>query len=164
MWNRNVSTRAGLLIVALVALPLLGALVIPHFPPSHPPEAAVIATMQVLATARALDACAGSTALREACPPPAIVAPDGSRYAYRVQRTVTGLRLHAWPLTFDHRAPHLFFMDEDGSIWTSRDPAGHWVGIHRPPPLDAGQPDSNADSHAAARSRADRSGRIWFRT
>ncbi|MBL8842285.1 MAG: hypothetical protein JNL90_12245 [Planctomycetes bacterium] len=165
MWNKQLPTRIGLWVVVALALPLLGALVIPRFPPGKPPEETVIATLRVLAKEQSMARPVSTPApTAETTPSPSIEVPDGSRYAYRLQRTATGLRVHAWPLTFDSSAPYLFFLDEDGSIWTGRNPSGSHVGLDRPPELDAGVAATDAPHESlSGRSREDRYGRRWLR-
>ena len=145
--------RLPKLLLSVAWLPLLVWAAIPRFVDGGGPEPAVIETMRRLAATT-----------RPVPGTPLVAMPDLDRYAYRVQATAAGVRVHAWPLEFDPAAPYLYFLDVDGSCWTSRNPSGNYVGIARPPALDGGAgPPVELDprSASAGRVRRDPDGRVW---
>lgn len=146
--------RLPKLLLSIAWLPLLVWAAIPRFVDGRAPEPAVIETMRRLAATT-----------RPVPGTPLVAAPDSDRYAYRVQATAEGVRVHAWPLEFDSAAPYLYFLDVDGSCWTYRNPSGSCVGIARPPPLDAGAGpplDLDPRSASAGSARRDPDGRVWY--
>jgi hypothetical protein len=141
------------LLVGVALLALLAWAAIPRFVHGRGPEPAVIATMRRLARTT-----------RPAPGAPIVETPDGDRHAYRVQAAADGVRVHAWPLRFDPAAPHLYFLDVDGSCWICRNPSGSCVGLARPPPLDDGAGpllDLEPGSPSADHTRKGPTGRLW---